>query len=97
MPDLYDLSDAVHDETSFIEFIDALRSDWLDERRKEQVNASPPYGRGANGWENGDIDGFLDAASAWARASRCGMLLYEVPANPWARAAQILHAGKFYE
>ena len=94
---LYDLADAVHDEESFLEFLNALCGDREDEVRKEAENPSSPYGPGANGWENGSIQAFLGAACAWADTSKNGMPLYTPPKNPWRRFADIIHSGKFYE
>lgn len=95
--DLQKLADAVEDEKSFLHFIAALAADWGEERRLEAENPSSPYGAGPLGWENGSIGTFLDAALAWGEASSEGTRFYQVPANPWHRAAHILHAGKFYE
>lgn len=94
---LHDLAEAVVDEATFVEFMFALSEDWEDEGRKEAEHPSSPYGPGANGWENGTIGAFLERAASWAEASRGGLPRYEVPSNPWRRAAQILLAGKFYE
>jgi len=91
------LEEEVSDEESFIRFVVALAEDWEDERKKEASHPSSPYGPGANGWENGTIGAFLEAASAWAQASKGGTQFYSPPANVWRRFAQILHAGKFYE
>ena len=96
MSDLNRLADEVYDEPSFVAFLASLASDWDDSERKEAMKPSSPYGATANGWENGSIGSFLDAASAWAGASSHHPN-HEVPENPWRRAAQILHAGKFYE
>lgn len=93
---LNDLAAAVDDETSFVAFMNALMADWEDERRKERKHPSSPHGPGANGWENGSIGAFLEAASAWAQ-STAGRDDSGINKNPWRRAAQILHAGKFYE
>jgi len=95
--DLYELADKVIDEQSFVDFIIALAEDWEDEQRKEKENLSSPWGPGANGWENGTIGTYLNAAAAWATASINGLPLMAKAKNPWTRAAQILHAGKFYE
>ena len=94
---LYELSDAVIDEASFLSFVNALCNDRADEVGKERERLSSPFGPGANGWENGSIEAFLEAAVAWGEASKNGMSEYTPPSNPWKRAAQILHAGKFYE
>ncbi len=96
MTDFYRLADEVDDEASFIAFVAALGRDWEEAQQKEALHPSSPYGPNRNGWENGTIDSFLDAASAWAQAST-NLPGYERPENPWRRAAQILHAGKFYE
>jgi hypothetical protein len=97
MADLIALRDQVVDEPSFLAFLAALAADWHDERGKEAIAPSPPYGPGANGWEHGTIGDYLDAAAAWGDSSRHGLPLYEPPRNPWRRCADILWAGKIYE
>src|SRR5712671_5774898 len=83
--------DAVCDEESFIAFVATLARDRADEVAKEKVHPSSPFGPGANGWENGTIEAFLDAAAAWAAASKNGLQFYQKPPNPWKRCADILH------
>ena len=95
--DLQQMLDSVVDEETFIRFIEALAADHADEVEKETVNPSSPYGPGANGWENGTIEGFLESASAWAEESRNGLPSYDKPSNPWKRCADILFMGKSYE
>lgn len=96
---LYEALEAVHDETSFVTFLSALCADWEDEREKESRAASRPYAPGANGWENGTIGQYLDAAVRWAVASHNGRpsVGYEPSGNPWRRCADILYAGRIYE
>lgn len=89
--------DAVNDEQSFLRFVQALAEDWEDEQQKELANPSSPYGPGANGWENGTIGAYLNAAVRWGDESIGGLRFYEKPSNAWKRAAQILHMGKLYE
>jgi hypothetical protein len=89
--------DAVCDEATFVEFLSALAADRADEVQKEEKEPSSPYGPGANGWENGTIEAFLEAACAWAEASKDGLKLYQKPSNPWKRCADILYTGKIYE
>lgn len=89
--------DAVSDEASFVEFLSALAADREEEIEKEKQRPSSPYGPGANGWENGTIEAFLRAASAWAESSRNGLPLMAKAQNPWKRCADILYAGKIYE
>jgi hypothetical protein len=95
--DLETLRDAVCDEDSFVRFLEALAADRADEVEKEKRKPSSPYGPGANGWENGTIEAFLESASAWAQASKDGLESYKKPDNPWKRCAHILFMGKIYE
>ncbi len=95
--DLYELADKVETEEDFLKFLGELMKDREDETKKEGSKPSKPYGPGPNGWENTDIESFLEAAIAWANASIKGLEFYDKPSNPWKRAAHILHAGKFYE
>ena len=95
--DLHELVTTVHDEESFLSFLRALLEDWESEQQSERLNPSPPYSPGENGWENGTIGAFLDAAIAWARDSRKGQFAQPLDQNPWFRRAHILYAGKFYE
>jgi hypothetical protein len=66
-------------------------------KRERNAQFSSPYSPGANGWENGSIGAFFDAAVSWAEASRNGLQYYEKPDNPWKRAAEIIYMGKVYE
>lgn len=91
--DLFELSEKVHDEATFLLFLTALMKDREREVELEKENPSSPYGVGALGWENTTIEGFLESAVAWAEGSS----QTTKQANPWLRAAQILHAGKTYE
>lgn len=95
--ELATMADEVHDEPSFLAFLEALAVDWEDERRKEKEHPSSPYGPGANGWENPALGDFLYAAHGWAAGSADGLGYYAVPENPWCRMAQILWMGKIYE
>jgi hypothetical protein len=87
----------VCDEASFIAFLEALSKDWYDEQRKEAVDPSPPYGPGANGWENGTIGDFLEAASACALDHLNNPTSTFKWDNPWRQAAAIIYSGKYYE
>jgi hypothetical protein len=95
--DLSNMADEVCDEASFLAFLEALAADKEDEQQKELAKPDSPYGSGANGWENGTIDSFLEAAASWGVASINGLKFYKKPDNPWCRAAQILYMGKIYE
>ncbi len=94
---LHQLEDAVHDEATFLVFLQALSRDRLDEEDLEKESPSNPYGPGHEGWENGTIGAYLEAALAWAESSKNGLPLMPKEGNPWKRIAQILHAGKMYE
>jgi hypothetical protein len=93
---LHELADAVHDPRSLLEFVRALVADREDEVAKERVSPSPPYGPGANGWENGTIEAFLEAASAWAEATNFGEK-QGLSGNSWRQFAVFLYCGKIYE
>jgi len=95
--DLHSQADSVSDEQSLIEFISSLAADRAKEVVIERAKPSSPYGPGAKGWENGSIEAFLEAATAWAEASKNGLPMYQVPDNPYQRFAQILLMGKHYE
>jgi hypothetical protein len=84
----------VADFSSFLAFLDWLAADRLDELEKERTHPSHQMAEGANGWQNGSIEAFLDAAAAWARVShRVGI----TPQPSWTYFARILLAGKEYE
>ncbi len=85
------------DEASFIAFLSALSEDWNEEQRIEATQPSSPYGRGANGWENGSIGSFLEAASAYGQAHLSNPASRLKHNNPWRQAAEIIYSGKFYE
>lgn len=87
----------VCDEETFIVFLAALSEDWNDEQRKEAVHPSSPYGPGANGWENGTIGMFLEAASAFGSDHLSNPVSRLKHSNTWRQAAAIIYGGKFYE
>ena len=99
MDDLFALADNVKDRESFLDFVDALASDFAVEKKIEASRPSNPYGRGALGWENGSIDTFLDACTAAVR----GNLQHDDREPPlgeqasWKQFAQFLLWGKHYE
>ena len=95
--DLHDLVDRVEDEKSFIAFVSALATDRGDEVEQEASSSSSPYDPGVNGWENGAIEAFLEAAVAWAEASINGKDTYKKRENSWQRCAEILLMGKLCE
>ena len=90
--DPFAVLELVHDEESFLRFLNALAEDRADEAAKDRQNPSSPYGPGANGWENVTIESFLSAAVRWAREGN-----QSHSGNTWRRCAEILYAGKIYE
>ena len=95
--DLISAADAVVDERGFIRLLQLMALDRQDEEQKELAAPSPPYAAGANGWENGSVTAFLDAAAAWAEATQHTSNLKAGPSDIWRRAAKIIVAGAFYE
>ena len=94
--DLDELLERVVDRESFLVFARALVLDYQDKVEKEKVSPSPPYSPGANGWENGSIDNYLDAAISWTE-DWLGRE-HELPPEPsWKSFARFLYAGKYYE
>ena len=88
--------EAVVDRDSFLAFVKALAADREGEVAKEKEHPSSPWEAGANGWEQGTIEGFLDAAVASA-ADSLGTP-GEMPEPPsWKAFATFLYHGKYYE
>ncbi|MDR3457905.1 MAG: hypothetical protein P4N60_10700 [Verrucomicrobiae bacterium] len=97
--ELKKILDEVHNEESFLKFVQCLIANRLDEIKEETKKSSPPIGTGANGWENTTVESYLEAASAWAADSNFGRSL---PGglfrdNSWHQFATFLYAGKIYE
>ena len=89
---LDDLLEKVNSRQSFLDFVGALRDNKIDEDKKEEIKKSNPYGPGANGWENGTIETFLDAVHSFGQDSS------QVKEQAdWKTFALLLYAGKFYE
>jgi hypothetical protein len=86
----------VADAESFLRFVEALESDRRD-IKKEQLSPTSPYSPGRNGWENGTIEGFLEAARAWAQDSKFSSQDWSSASGMWRGFAEFLLAGKFYE
>ncbi|WP_081466396.1 hypothetical protein [Collimonas fungivorans] len=89
--------ESVVDEKTFTQFLAVLSTDWFVEKEIEEATPSSPYSSGALGWENSSIGAFLDSSFRWAICSQSGLQHYDVPTNPWRRAADILAMGKIYE
>jgi hypothetical protein len=88
---------AVTDQASFLEFVRALAADRRDEIEEGKSSPSSPWSAGANGWRNGTIEGFLEAALAWAEESGFGAKQGLGSSEPWGQFATFLYCGKIYE
>jgi hypothetical protein len=66
---LHEALESVFDAESFLAFARQLAEDRAGEVRRETDSSSSPYGPGANGWENGTIEAFLEAAVSWGEES----------------------------
>jgi hypothetical protein len=95
--DLHKALESVTDLPSFLTFAQFLAADRADEARKEAIQPSHFAGPGVNGWENGSIEDFLDAAIRWAEATDMGLSQGLSAENPWKRFAVFLYCGKIYE
>jgi len=79
---LFQVLNEVHDEETFIVFIEALMEDSIDS---------------AHEWQNDTVELFLECAHAWAVSSVDGLPTYKKSENAWKRCADILYMGKMYE
>ena len=85
----------VSDFDFFLRFVSWLAGDRADEVAKESESPSSPWGPGHNGWENGTIEAFLDAA---ARCASGHQQKSGIPPEPtWREFARFLYSGKVYE
>jgi hypothetical protein len=96
-PDLTEMASRVDSRESVLAFVHALIADREDEVAKERTHPTTNGSPGANGWENGSIEGFLDGAAAWAdvRQENGQPLLPDQPG--WRAFAMFLLAGKYYD
>jgi hypothetical protein len=95
--ELTDTLRSVNDAQTFLRFVQALIDDRKNEVQKATTQSSSPYGPGPNGWENGTIETFLEAAMAWAKDSGFAEAQTIADKNPWREFAQFLYMGKIYE
>ena len=88
-----ELAATVQTKDDFLKFLAALRSDLELSRSAEKDQPSSPYGPNALGWENTDLDRFLDAMQAWTAD-----MDQKFPKEPsWNSFARMFLAGKSYE
>jgi hypothetical protein len=91
---LLKLLSEVHDEQSFLSFVQALTTDRTNAALSEKIKSDSE-----NTWENITIESYLEAASAWASDSNFGRAQQSVKFNDncWNQFANFLYAGKIYE
>jgi hypothetical protein len=94
---LHDTLDSVSDAQSFLVFARQLALDRAEATTLEVGIPSDPRGPDAGGWENTTIEGFLEAAIAWAEATDLGLTQGIPVDNQWKRFATFLYCGKIYE
>src|SRR5258707_12859768 len=63
---LEEMAESVQTEGDFLRFAKALLADWEDEQEQLKAHPGSPYEPGPNGWEVGDIGGFLSGMIRWA-------------------------------
>ena len=95
--ELPDLIETVHDENSFLKFVEALRHDREKDVSAQTETPVDDFGRGPGGWENHTIEHFLEAAESWAAATEFGTSQGLADASPWKKVAVFLYCGKIYE
>ncbi|WP_348944289.1 hypothetical protein ABHF33_12660 [Chitinibacter sp. FCG-7] len=93
--DVSELLDQVTDSETFLAFVRALAADRTESVTKEKSSCS--YAPDPNGWENTNIDSFLEGAISWAEASNFGVKQGLSESNPWRQFAVFLYCGKIYE
>lgn len=91
---LTELLERVEDKESFLTFVKAVIKDREDEIKNEKKRSSI-YGPGANGWENGTIETYLEASVACTEDHGDETILSEKAS--WQSFARFLYVGKSYE
>jgi hypothetical protein len=91
-----DLVAAVHDEPSFLSFVELLARDFVDAAAVEyEGGAARSRGAPAVRWEHLGVDSYLESAAAFGASTICSA---DQPGeNVWRRCAEILMAGKRFK
>jgi|ERR1039458_3165084 hypothetical protein len=94
----YEMAEKVDSKDSFLRFVQALAEDAAAADAESERTAGGKLNLSPRDWENGSIEAFLGAMSAWAAANSgiTGKPMVSEQAS-WRTFAQILHSGKFYE
>lgn len=82
----------VDDRESFLDFVRDLAIDRSAAAKAEFENSDKPY-KTFRGWQNSEIDTFLECAVAWAEVHG----FFRSPKPSWRAFAEFLYAGKIYE
>jgi hypothetical protein len=80
--DFHPTPENVDDAESFLEFVAALRNDFLMHPET---------------WQNKSLPDFLDGALSWSDDTHFGITQGLKDASPWKRIAVFLYCGKIYE
>jgi len=89
--------DDVLDFEDFVAFVRALAADRRSAALREVLEPSSPFGPDRGGWENTDIESFLEAAVAWVEDTKTGWSQGTSGGPSWRLFAAFLYAGKSYE
>jgi hypothetical protein len=94
----YEMVEKVDSKESFLRFVKALSEDAAAADAELERTADGKLNLSQRGWENGSIEAFLGAMSAWASANSgvTGEPTVSADAS-WRAFAEIFHSGKFYE
>lgn len=94
----YVMAEQVDSKESFLRFVQALAEDAAAADAEPERTADGKLNLSPHGWENGSIEAFLGAISAWASGNSgiTGKPMVSEEAS-WRAFAEILHSGKFYE
>src|SRR5215471_17682189 len=92
---LYELARNAESEADFLHFARALLADWRDEEEQVKLRPIPPTGSGPSGWENRDIEMFLDAMIGYCVDSHHDKPFNDLPS--WNYFALLLLMGSRYE
>jgi hypothetical protein len=88
---LDDLLEKVNSKKTFLDFVEALRDDWVDEE-KSGIRKLHPHGPRTDDWQNLTVETFLDSVHSFGQDSP------HVSEQPdWKTFALLLYAGRFYE
>jgi hypothetical protein len=94
----YEMAEKVDSKESFLRFLQALADDAAAADAEPERTTDGKLNLRPHGWENGSIEAFLGAMSAWTSGNSgiSGKPMVSEEAS-WRAFAEILHSGKFYE